>query len=154
MVCDDDKEMTKRLVAALRDEGHDARACCHTMDVLREATADAFDMVALGVDVPGFGATGAIETLRELAPRVRVIGFHRDPTTFAVSTSSANRPIAVLPRSISDDDFVRVVTVALKQDTFARIAECATTFRRPSRKSDTARSASPPRHLLRPYDAE
>jgi len=152
MVCDDDKEMTARLVAALRTENHDARACCHTMDVLREATAGAFDAVALGVDVPGFGATGAIETLRELAPRVRVIGFHRDPAAFAASTSSANRPIAVLPRSISNEDFVRVVIAALKRDTFAHIADCAASLRRPSRESVTARPAPPPRHSLRLYD--
>ncbi len=139
MICDDDKEMTARLVAALRAECHEARACCHTMDVLREATAGAFDAVALGVDVPGFGATGAIETLRELAPRVRVIGFHRDPAAFAASTSSANRPVAVLPRSISNEDFVRVVTTTLKQDTFARIADFANSFRRPSRQSDNQR---------------
>src|SRR5918911_5148798 len=79
MICDDDQELATQLVAALEAEGHEAEACRHTMDMLRGAAAGRFDLIALGLDMAGFGRAGAVEALTELAPRVPVIALHERP---------------------------------------------------------------------------
>lgn len=157
IICDDDKTMTARLVAALQSEGHDARSCRHTMDMLRDAADGACEMVALGLDMPGFGATGAIETLRELAPRVLVVGFHRDPITFAVSAPNAHHPLKVLPRFVSNENFTRVVKMCFDKqalDALTPPPSPSPAYRLAAPQDNPVfRSAgSPPRHLLRLYD--
>ncbi len=149
--------MTPRLIAALHSVGHDARSCCHTMDMLRDAIAGACEMVALGLDMPGFGATGAIETLRELAPHVLVIGFHRDPIAFSVSAPNAHHPHKVLPRFVSNENFVRVVNMCFDRQ---RLAALATPPKPPPAHPPASRrfssifrsAAARPRHMLRLYD--
>lgn len=154
IICDDDTPMTARLVLALQSEGHDARLCRHTMDMLRDATGGACEMVALGLDMPGFGATGAIETLRELAPRVLVIGFHRDPVAFAVSASNAHHPLKVLPRFVSNENFLRVVKMCFDKQALAALTlPRPSPSHRPATRDSIFRSAAArPRHLLRLYD--
>ena len=73
MVCDDDEVTATRLVAALRVAGHEAETCGHTMDVLRGAADGQFDLVVIGLDMAGFGRTGALDAMRELAPHVALI---------------------------------------------------------------------------------
>lgn len=149
--------MTARLVAALHDVGHDARSCCHTMDMLRDAIGGACEMVALGLDMPGFGATGAIETLRELAPRVLVIGFHRDPIAFSVSAPNAHHPHKVLPRFVSNENFTRVVNMCFTRQALAALAtppKPSAAHRLASRQASSIFrcAAARPRHILRLYD--
>ena len=79
MICDDDRVMAEGLVAALRAVGHDAETCRHTMDVLRAAADGRFDLIAVGLDMAGFGRAGAVEALREIAPQTSLIAIHDRP---------------------------------------------------------------------------
>ncbi len=79
MVCDDDKKMAEDLIVHLRAAGYEAQTCSHTMDVLREAANGHFDLVALGLDLPGFVRANAVEAFREVAPDVALIAFHNHP---------------------------------------------------------------------------
>ncbi len=63
MICDDDRETTAMLMEALRAAGHEAETCRHTMDVLRAAARGDFDLIAVGLDMAGFGRSGAVEAL-------------------------------------------------------------------------------------------
>lgn len=114
MICDDDRMMAERLVAALRAAGHEAETCHHTMDVLRGAAAGQFDLIAFGLDMAGFGRTGAVEALREVAPRVPLIALHERPAEILRATS---HPLfaAVLPRSFALEDFMYAVACALSE---------------------------------------
>ena len=112
MICDDDRETAERLAAALRAAGHDAETCRHTMDVLRSAAAGSFDLVALGLDMAGFGRAGAVEALKEIAPQVPLIALHERPVEL-MRAAAQNRFAAVLPRAVDTKSFLYAVAVAL-----------------------------------------
>ncbi|HEV2912756.1 MAG TPA: response regulator [Pyrinomonadaceae bacterium] len=113
MICDDDRVMADQLVAALRAARHEASTCNHTMDVLREADKGSFDLIAFGLDMPGFGGSRAIEVVHEIEPYVSLIGFHRRPSEI-MSTSANARLAAVLPRPVSVTTFMYAVGRALE----------------------------------------
>jgi DNA-binding NtrC family response regulator len=115
MICDDDRETAERLAAALRAAGHEAETCRHTMDVLRSAAAGSFDLVALGLDMAGFGRAGAVEALKEIAPRVPLIALHERPVEL-MRPAAQNGFAAVLPRSVDAKSFLYAVAVALNAD--------------------------------------
>jgi DNA-binding NtrC family response regulator len=119
MICDDDRETAERLASALRAAGHEAETCRHTMDVLRAAAAGSFDLVALGLDMAGFGRAGAVEALREIAPRVPVIALHERPVEL-MRAAAQNGFAAVLPRSVEAKSFLYAVAVALSADSKPR----------------------------------
>ncbi len=66
MICDDERVAAEQLVMALRAAGHEAETCRHTMDVLRAAADGRFDLIAVGLDMAGFGRSGGVEALREI----------------------------------------------------------------------------------------
>lgn len=113
MICDDDRVMADQLVAALRAAKHEATTCHHTMDVLREADKGSFDLIAFGLDMPGFGGSRAIEVINEIEPYVSLIGFHRRPSEVMRTTASA-RLAAVLPRPVSVTTFMYAVARAIE----------------------------------------
>ena len=113
MICDDDWATADKLVAALRAAKHDATTCHHTMDVLREATSGQIDLIAFGLDMPGFGGTSAIEVIQELAPDVLLIGLHKRPSE-VMRTAAHARLAAVLPRPVAVDTFMYAVARALE----------------------------------------
>lgn len=119
MICDDDRVMAEELVAALRAAGYEAETCRHTMDVLRDAAEGRFDLIAFGLDMAGFSRAGAVEALREIAPRVRLIAFHERPSE-VMRASSRSRFVAVLPRSLAVEDFMYAVACALSESTNTR----------------------------------
>ena len=112
MICDDDHEMAGRLAEALRVAGHEATVCRHTMDMLRGAAAGSFDLIALGLDMAGFGRTGAVEALAEVAPRVPLIAMHARPFDVLQAAPHA-RFSAVLPRPVETRNFMYAVARAL-----------------------------------------
>lgn len=114
MICDDDREMAEGLIAALRAAGHDAETCRHTMDVLRAAEGGQFDLIAVGLDMAGFGRSGAVEALKELAPQTSVIAIHDRPSEIMRAAAHA-RLSAVLPRPVRVKDFMYAVACALKE---------------------------------------
>ena len=114
MICDDDRVMAERLVAALRAAGHEAETCRHTMDVLRDAAAGRFDLIAFGLDMAGFGRAGAVEALREVAPRVPLIALHERPSEI-IRAGVHEKFAAVLPRSLTVEDFMYAVACALSE---------------------------------------
>lgn len=122
MICDDDRVMAEGLVAALRAAGHEAETCRHTMDVLRGAAAGRFDLIAFGLDMAGFGRAGAVEALREIAPRVPLIALHERPSEIMRAAASARGAqfAAVLPRSLAIEDFMYAVACALSEPTTRR----------------------------------
>ncbi|MGI9107476.1 MAG: hypothetical protein ACR2G4_14660 [Pyrinomonadaceae bacterium] len=121
MICDDDWVMAEGLVAALCAAGHEAETCRHTMDMLRGAAAGRFDLIAFGLDMAGFGRSGAVEALLEIAPRVPLIGLHERPTEFARMGGGGREMFAaVLPRSLAVEDFMHAVACALTKPTTRR----------------------------------
>ena len=114
MICDDDQATSQKLVEALREAGHEAEACGHTMDALRAAAEGDFDLIAVGLDMAGFGRASAVEALRELSPRTSVIALHERP---AEIMRAATQPhvAAVLPRPVRIKDFMYAVACALSQ---------------------------------------
>jgi DNA-binding NtrC family response regulator len=118
MICDDDRVAAEHLVRALRAAGHEAEACRHTMDVLRAAARGDFDLIAVGLDMAGFGRTGAVEALSEIAPRTSLIGIHDRPSEIMRSHAHA-RLAAVLPRPVRVPDFMYAVACALKEPAMA-----------------------------------
>lgn len=114
MICDDDVATANELLAALRAAGYEAAACSHTMDVLRSTIGGQFDLVAIGLDMAGFGRTGAIGVLRELAPHVALIALHNNPSEI-IRVSALAGVAAVLPRPVSARVFVEAVSSALVQ---------------------------------------
>ena len=118
MICDDDRLIAEKLVTALRDAGHEAENCRHTMDMLRGAAAGRFDLIAFGVDMAGFGRAGAVEALLEIAPRVPLIGLHERP--IEMMGSRREQFAAVLPRSLAIEDFMHAVACALAKVTSQR----------------------------------
>jgi len=119
MICDDDRVLAEGLVAALRAAGYEAETCRHTMDVLRGAAAGRFDLIAFGLDMAGFGRTGAVEALHEIAPRVPLIALHERPSEI-IRASSRSLFAAVLPRSLAVEDFMSAVAYALNETTTIR----------------------------------
>jgi DNA-binding NtrC family response regulator len=114
MICDDDRALAEGLVAALRAAGHEAETCRHTMDMLRGAAAGKFDLIAFGLDMAGFGRAGAVEALREIAPRVPLIALHERPAEVMRSAAATRTQlVAVLPRSFAIEDFMYAVACAL-----------------------------------------
>jgi DNA-binding NtrC family response regulator len=113
MICDDDREKAEELASALRAVGHDAEVCRHTMDVLRSAADGRFDLVALGLDMVGFGRTRAVDALSEIAPRVAVIALHERPAE--IIRAAHSHFAAVLPRSVGAADFTYAVARALSE---------------------------------------
>lgn len=113
MICDDDHVMAEGLVAALRAAGHDAEMCRHTMDVLRAAADGRFDLIAFSLDMAGFGRTGAMDALQEIAPRTSLIAMHNRPAEIMRAATHA-RLAAVLPRPVIIKDFMYAVAYALK----------------------------------------
>jgi DNA-binding NtrC family response regulator len=121
MICDDDRAMAELLVNALRDAGHEAETCRHTMDMLRGAEAGQFDLIAFGLDMAGFVRGGAVEALHELAPRVPLIALHERPSEIIRTTASdCSHFAAVLPRSLAVEDFMYAVACALNTPTTRR----------------------------------
>ena len=118
MICDDDWEAAEPLVRALRAAGHEAEACRHTMDVLRAAARGDFDLIAVGLDMAGFGRSGALAALAELAPRTSLIAFHDRPSEIMRAHAHA-RLAAVLPRPVRVRDFMYAVACALKEEAMA-----------------------------------
>ena len=118
MICDDDRVAAEQLVRALRAAGHEAETCRHTMDVLRAAARGDFDLIAVGLDMAGFGRAGAVEALSEIAPRTSLIGIHDRPSE--IMRSHAHSPLAaVLPRPVRVRDFMYAVAYALKEPAMA-----------------------------------
>jgi DNA-binding NtrC family response regulator len=113
MICDDDWATANQLVAALLAAKHDATTCHHTMDVLREAINGEIDLIAFGLDMPGFGGTSAIDVIHELAPDVLLIGLHRRPPEI-MRTAAHARLAAVLPRPVAIETFMYAITRALE----------------------------------------
>ena len=113
MVCDDDEMTATRLVAAIRAAGHEAETCRHTMDVLRGAADDQFDLVVIGLDMAGFGRARAVEAMRELAPHVALIALHRKPSEI-IHAAALNGVAAVLPRPVSVSAFMYALSRALE----------------------------------------
>ena len=113
MICDDDRALTDQLVAALRAAGHEATACNHTMDVLREAQSNRFDLIAFGLDMAGFGGARAIDALHELAPGVSLIGLHHKPSEVIRNAQYSNL-VAILPRPVSVATFMYAINRALE----------------------------------------
>jgi DNA-binding NtrC family response regulator len=118
MICDDDRAAAKGLVAALRAAGHEAESCRHTMDVLRSAARGDFDLIAVGVDMAGFGGNGALEALLEVAPRTALIAIHDRPSEI-MRAHAHSRLAAVLPRPVRVRDFMYAVACALKEPAMA-----------------------------------
>lgn len=112
MICDDDKAMAERLAAAVVAAGHEAETCCHTMDMLRGAAEGRFDLIAFALDMAGFGRTGAVEALHEVAPQVPLIAFYDRPSQIVRAASQA-RFAALLPRPVAVKDFMYAVACAL-----------------------------------------
>ena len=112
IICDDDQASAEELAAALRAVKHDATTSVHMMDVLREAAEGRFDLVAFGLDQPGFSNEHAIEVMQEVAPQVSVIGFHRRPSEFMLASNASLS--AVLPRPVSATIFLYAVARALE----------------------------------------
>lgn len=121
MICDDDSAMAEGLVAALRAAGHEAEMCCHTMDVLRAAAAGRYDLIAVGLDMAGFGRAGAVEALREIAPETALIAIHDRPSEIMRASAHA-RLAAALPRPVRLKDFMYAVACALKEQAVAEPA--------------------------------
>jgi DNA-binding NtrC family response regulator len=118
MICDDDRAMSEQLVRALRAVGHEAEACRHTMDVLRAAARGDFDLIAVGLDMAGFGRSGAVEALTEIAPATSLIGIHDRPAEI-MRAHAHSRLAAVLPRPVRVRDFMYAVACALKEEAMA-----------------------------------
>ena len=118
MICDDDRAAAEQLVSALRAAGHEAEACRHTMDVLRAAARGDFDLIAVGLDMAGFGRSGAVAALTEIAPRTSLIAFHDRPSEIMRAHAHA-RLAAVLPRPVRVRDFMYAVACALKEEAMA-----------------------------------
>jgi DNA-binding NtrC family response regulator len=118
MICDDDRVTAEGLVAALRAVGHEAESCRHTMDVLRAAAQGRFDLIAVGLDMAGFGRNGAVEALAEIAPRTSLIAIHDRPSEIMRAHAHA-RLAAVLPRPVRLKDFMYAVACALKEPVMA-----------------------------------
>jgi DNA-binding NtrC family response regulator len=130
MICDDDRALAERLVAELRAAGHEAETCRHTMDVLRDAAEGRFDLIAFGLDMAGFSRAGAVEALREIAPRVPLIALHERPAEIMRASSSARAHFAaVMSRTLAVEDFMYAVACALSEPTVTR-------HRRPDVKQD------------------
>jgi DNA-binding NtrC family response regulator len=118
MICDDERAAAERLVMALRAAGHEAESCRHTMDVLRAAARGDFDLIAVGLDMPGFGRSGAAAALAEIAPRTSLIALHDRPSEIMRAHAHA-RLAAVLPRPVRVRDFMYAVACALKETAMA-----------------------------------
>jgi DNA-binding NtrC family response regulator len=118
MICDDDRVTAEGLVAALRAVGHDAESCKHTMDVLRAAAEGRYDLIAVGLDMAGFGRNGAVEALAEIAPKTSLIAIHDRPSEIMRAHAHA-RLAAVLPRPVRLKDFMYAVACALKEPAMA-----------------------------------
>ena len=118
MICDDDRATAEGLVAALRAAGHDAESCRHMMDVLRAASEGCFDLIAVSLDMAGFGRSGAVEALNEIAPRTSLIAIHDRPSEIMRAHAHA-RLAAVLPRPVRVKDFMYAVACALKEPVMA-----------------------------------
>jgi DNA-binding NtrC family response regulator len=116
MICDDDRVMAEELVRALRVAGHEAETCRHMMDVLRSAAEGRFDLIAVGLDMAGFGRGGAVEALREIAPATSLIAIHNRPSEIIRSATHA-RLAAVIPRPVTLKHFMYAVACALKEQT-------------------------------------
>jgi DNA-binding response OmpR family regulator len=99
---------------ALRAAGHEADTCQHTMDVLRAAADGRFDLIAVGLDMAGFGRAGAVEALREIAPETSLIALHDRPAEIMRAATLA-RVAAVLPRPVRVKDFMYAVACALNE---------------------------------------
>jgi DNA-binding NtrC family response regulator len=121
MICDDDRVAAEQLVRALHAAGHEAESCRHTMDVLRAAARGDFDLIAVGLDMAGFGRSGAVEALSEIAPRTSLIGIHDRPSEI-LRAHAHSRLAAVLPRPVRVRDFMYAVAYALKEETMANPA--------------------------------
>lgn len=116
MICDDDRATAEKLVVALREAGHEAETCRHTMDVLRAAAVGRYDLIAVGLDMAGFGRAGALEALREIAPQTSIIALHDRPSEIMRVATQASIA-AVLPRPVRVRDFMYAVACALKEQT-------------------------------------
>ncbi|MFL6228209.1 MAG: hypothetical protein ACJ741_05485 [Pyrinomonadaceae bacterium] len=136
MICDDNRETAEELAAALRAAGHEAEVCRHTMDMLRAAADGRFELIALGLDMAGFGRAGAVEALSEIAPRVPIIALHDKPAEIMRAAAHSSFA-AVLPRPVETKRFMYAVACAL--------AECAPP--RPRRRDKGLATPAPSSNL-------
>jgi DNA-binding NarL/FixJ family response regulator len=83
--------------------------------MLREAAGGRFDLIALGLDMAGFGRAGAVEALTEIAPHVPVIALHERPGEIMHAATQGARFAAVLPRAAAVRQFLYAVTCALNE---------------------------------------
>ncbi len=113
MICDDDRQAAEGLAGALRAAGHDVEICRHTMDMLRAAAEGRLDLVALGLDMAGFGRARAAEALSEVAPSLPVVAMHSKPSE--IMRDAHARFAAVLPRPVEPQDFIYAVARALAE---------------------------------------
>ena len=88
------------------------------MDVLRAAAQGDFDLIAVGLDMAGFGRSGAVEALSEIAPTTSLIGIHDRPSEI-MRAHAHSRLAAVLPRPVRVNDFMYAVACALKEPAMA-----------------------------------
>ena len=66
-------------------------------------------------------ARGAVEALREVAPRVPLIALHERPAEIMRTPASVRAQFAaVLPRSLAIEDFMYAVACALREPTTRR----------------------------------
>ncbi|MGH9903767.1 MAG: hypothetical protein ACRD68_18315, partial [Pyrinomonadaceae bacterium] len=79
---------------------------------LRGAADGRFDLIAVGLDMAGFGRSGAVEALQEIAPGVPLVAIHDRPLEIMRAATHA-RLAAVLPRPVAVDDFMYAVACAL-----------------------------------------
>lgn len=89
--------------------GYEVVACKHVMDAMRDAASGRIDTIVLNLDMPGFGGSFGIEALREIAPRVSVIGISDK------AQGQTKNPVSfdLLPRTASPENFLRAVERAL-----------------------------------------
>jgi DNA-binding NtrC family response regulator len=113
MICDNDKEMTGKLMVALRAAKYEAVSCLQANDLLREANAGQLDLVAVGLDNPSCCVECAMEMIAQLAPDVAVIGLHERPSDL-MRTAARTRLTAILPRPVSLVTFMYAVARALE----------------------------------------
>jgi hypothetical protein len=100
-------------------------------------------LVALGLDMAGFGRAGAVEAMREIAPRVPLIAFHDRPTEI-MRAATRDGFAAVLPRSIDAKSFMYAVACALPDEGTMAAAAATTTSTRAGQRRRRGGNRQPP----------
>jgi DNA-binding NtrC family response regulator len=114
IVCDDKLSVTN-LVTALSEAGHETETCHQAMDALLKARNSHFDLVVIGIDAAGSGRNNTVEVLNQIAPHLRIIALHEKPSEI-IHTTARSGIAAVLPRSVSINDFMYAVARSLEME--------------------------------------